>query len=185
MQAWQPILTPVWVIITFLTVGVAFVGIGVGLLVVSNGVVEMVTQYDGDGSTAPLCKIQNGSAPATCVIEFKPQVDMKAPVYVYYQLDNFYQNHRRYVKSRSDSQLAGTIYTSSSSISSDCDPKSTNANGQILDPCGLIANSFFNGTKGGERERDGRGRSWVPSLQYCCGHSVGRLPLTDCWCSNA
>lgn len=22
------------------------------------------------------------------------------PVYVYYQLDNFYQNHRRYVKSR-------------------------------------------------------------------------------------
>jgi len=23
---------------------------------------------------------------------------MKGPVYVYYQLDNFYQNHRRYVK---------------------------------------------------------------------------------------
>ena len=32
---------------------------------------------------------------------------MKAPVYVYYELDNFYQNHRRYVKSRSDSQLSG------------------------------------------------------------------------------
>ena len=32
---------------------------------------------------------------------------MKAPVYVYYELDNFYQNHRRYVKSRSDSQLEG------------------------------------------------------------------------------
>jgi len=26
---------------------------------------------------------------------------MEGPVYVYYQLDNFYQNHRRYVKSRS------------------------------------------------------------------------------------
>jgi hypothetical protein len=31
---------------------------------------------------------------------------MKAPVYVYYELDNFYQNHRRYVKSRSDDQLS-------------------------------------------------------------------------------
>jgi hypothetical protein len=25
---------------------------------------------------------------------------IKSPIYVYYQLDNFYQNHRRYVKSR-------------------------------------------------------------------------------------
>ena len=39
---------------------------------------------------------------------------MAAPVYLYYQLDNFYQNHRRYVSSRSDTQLAGTMYTSSS-----------------------------------------------------------------------
>lgn len=28
-------------------------------------------------------------------------------VYVYYGLSNFYQNHRRYVKSRDDSQLNG------------------------------------------------------------------------------
>ena len=33
--------------------------------------------------------------------------DMDAPIYVYYKLDNFYQNHRRYVKSRSDIQLRG------------------------------------------------------------------------------
>ena len=33
--------------------------------------------------------------------------EMKAPVYMYYKLRNFYQNHRRYVKSRSDSQLKG------------------------------------------------------------------------------
>jgi len=32
---------------------------------------------------------------------------MIAPVYVYYQLDNFYQNHRRYVKSRDYKQLMG------------------------------------------------------------------------------
>ena len=30
---------------------------------------------------------------------------MRAPVYMYYKLTNYYQNHRRYVKSRSDQQL--------------------------------------------------------------------------------
>ena len=34
--------------------------------------------------------------------------DIEGPIYVYYQLDNFYQNHRRYVKSRDNDQLAGT-----------------------------------------------------------------------------
>jgi len=32
---------------------------------------------------------------------------MEGPVYVYYELDNFYQNHRTYVKSRSNDQLGG------------------------------------------------------------------------------
>ena len=45
---------------------------------------------------------------------------MQGPVYVYYQLDNFYQNHRRYVKSRDNDQLNG-IYKSVVDIS-DCDP---------------------------------------------------------------
>jgi hypothetical protein len=33
--------------------------------------------------------------------------EIKSPIYVYYQLDNFYQNHRRYVKSRDNEQLDG------------------------------------------------------------------------------
>jgi hypothetical protein len=69
---------------------------------------------------------------------------MTAPVYVYYELQNFYQNHRRYVKSRSDTQLAGTIYTDESKVS-DCDPLRSR-NGKILHPCGLVANSYFNDT---------------------------------------
>jgi len=51
---------------------------------------------------------------------------MKAPVFVYYQLDNFYQNHRRYVKSKDYKQLMGE------KIAIDdlgqCDPIKTNAN---------------------------------------------------------
>lgn len=45
---------------------------------------------------------------------------MKGPVYVYYQLDNFYQNHRRYVKSRDSSQLNGQ-YILPDKLT-DCDP---------------------------------------------------------------
>ncbi len=67
---------------------------------------------------------------------------MKAPVYVYYELQNFYQNHRRYVKSRSDTQLAGTVYTDEAKVQ-DCDPLRSRG-GKILHPCGLVANSYFN-----------------------------------------
>ncbi|UYV84094.1 TMEM30A [Cordylochernes scorpioides] len=40
-------------------------------------------------------------------------------VYLYYGLSNFYQNHRRYVKSRDDRQLMGQF---SSKVSGDCEP---------------------------------------------------------------
>lgn len=76
---------------------------------------------------------------------------MKAPVYVYYGLDNFYQNHRRYVKSKSDTQLAGQFTTDTAQLSS-CDPLITVPGSnptKIYSPCGLIAQSFFNGAWGG------------------------------------
>jgi len=43
----------------------------------------------------------------TNYITFDVKEDMIKPVHLYYQLDNFYQNHRRYVKSRDDKQLRG------------------------------------------------------------------------------
>jgi hypothetical protein len=79
-------------------------------------------------------------------------------VYVYYQLDNFYQNHRRYVKSRSFDQLKGN-WLSTSEVSSDCDPIVKNSDvgktyaydgktplvkDAVAFPCGLVAKSFFN-----------------------------------------
>jgi hypothetical protein len=42
-------------------------------------------------------------------IEFDIKEDMPGTVYVYYELDNFYQNHRRYVKSRMDAQLRNAL----------------------------------------------------------------------------
>jgi hypothetical protein len=36
-----------------------------------------------------------------------PLLLLRAQVYLYYELDNYYQNHKRYVRSRDDVQLAG------------------------------------------------------------------------------
>ena len=66
---------------------------------------------------------------------------------MYYELSNFYQNHRKFVKSLSFSQLRGEP-TTESALHEDCKPldKVTDSTGVelSLDPCGLIANSMFN-----------------------------------------
>lgn len=144
MKAWQPILTPKWVIITFAIIGIPFIVIGFLLKGASDSVVEYSQQYDGlPTSQFSSCHVEPyTNTTKTCTLTFNVETTMKAPVYLYYQLDNFYQNHRRYVKSRNDKQLAGTLYTSTSDLA-DCDPLRT-ANSKILDPCGLIAYSVFN-----------------------------------------
>ena len=61
---------------------------------------------------------------ADCIINIKVESDMAAPIYVYYAIDNFYQNHRRFVKSRSNEQLMGNNL--SVADLDDCDPVKTN-----------------------------------------------------------
>lgn len=66
---------------------------------------------------------------------------------MYYGLSNFYQNHRRYVKSRDDNQLLGRL---SDMPSSDCQPFAFDVNSTTgktipIAPCGAIANSMFSG----------------------------------------
>lgn len=81
--------------------------------------------------------------------------DMEGPVYVYYELTNFYQNHRKYVKSRDDDQLAAgnSVQRNADSYSSNCDPwyESSYESGsgwtkKQLYPCGLVGRSVFNDT---------------------------------------
>ena len=68
---------------------------------------------------------------------------LQGSVYFYYGLINYYQNHRRYVKSRDDNQLLGKT----DAVSSDCQPYQKPLNNSNADytPCGAIANSKFNG----------------------------------------
>lgn len=62
---------------------------------------------------------------------------------MYYGLSNYYQNHRRYVKSRDDDQLLGRL---DKKPSSDCLPFAFDSEtNQPIAPCGAIANSLFSG----------------------------------------
>jgi hypothetical protein len=64
----------------------------------------------------------------------------------YYRLTNFYQNHRRYVKSLDEAQLMGNPRTLGDLRGArDCDPLAGNGTLPYY-PCGLIANSLFNDT---------------------------------------
>ncbi|OVA14273.1 Protein of unknown function DUF284 [Macleaya cordata] len=151
LPACKPILTPGWVITTFIFVGVVFIPIGLASLFASQRVVEIVDRYDSDCvpqnfSSNKLAFIRSSETNKTCTRRITVPKFMKSPVYVYYQLDNFYQNHRRYVKSRSDKQLRSKAYESETST---CDPERyVGQNRDPIVPCGLIAWSLFNDTYG-------------------------------------
>ncbi|CAI5448068.1 unnamed protein product [Caenorhabditis angaria] len=128
LPAWQPILTASTVIPTVIAIGLIFIPIGIALFLASDSVFELEVDYTDCGS------------PCTRQIEIKE--DVKGDVYLYYYLENYYQNHRRYVKSRTDQQYYGDILNVKDCAPFDVDP----ATKKPYAPCGAIANSIFNDT---------------------------------------
>ncbi|XP_076671960.1 cell cycle control protein 50A isoform X2 [Andrena cerasifolii] len=153
LPAWQPILTAGTVLPTFFVIGIAFIPVGIGLLYFSDQVKEFIIDYTDCNSTnylrtgVPLrCAevIARGSPdppnpPCKCELNFTLPIDFNGKIYMYYGLTNFYQNHRRYVKSRDDNQLLGKL---TDAVSGDCEPFAFDGDVPIV-PCGAIANSLF------------------------------------------
>ncbi|KAF2746780.1 Lem3/Cdc50 [Sporormia fimetaria CBS 119925] len=83
-----------------------------------------------------------------CILSIPIPDDIKAPVLFYYRLTNFYQNHRRYVKSLDIEQLKGKSRSVDQIKGSECDPLTVGPGDKPYYPCGLIANSMFNDTFG-------------------------------------
>ncbi|KAL9026301.1 MAG: hypothetical protein Q9196_005015 [Gyalolechia fulgens] len=79
-----------------------------------------------------------------CSIQFTIPHELDPPVFLYYRLTNFYQNHRRYVKSLDTNQLKGDAVPGSTIENSNCDPLRLDSEKRPYYPCGLIANSLFN-----------------------------------------
>jgi hypothetical protein len=116
--------------------------------------------------------VQNSAIDHSCNVTLTIPKRMKRPIYVYYELTNFYQNHRRYVKSRNDQQLRGDSITSLDS----CKPLATTANGSQIVPCGLIAWSLFNDTftfsGNGTIPVDNTGIAWKSDVDSKFGENV-------------
>mmetsp|Transcript_13147 Transcript_13147/g.22250 ORF Transcript_13147/g.22250 Transcript_13147/m.22250 type:complete len:413 (-) Transcript_13147:287-1525(-) len=200
LYACRPVITPRILTILFALIGIIFIPIGAIALNAALSVEELTARYDNE----PECTNTEENAPHgdkelalfsrqgfgfNCTITITVEEDMNQPIYFYYQLHNFYQNHRRYVMSRSDTQLrgddpdnAGTFLgLGSGSGTSNCDPqewqdreKSDQAEGGdspgfsldcedgeddcedlLINPCGLVAWSFFNDTYRLAVQRDG------------------------------
>lgn len=126
----QLILTARTVIPTVFLLGIIFIPIGVLLIVASNSVKEWDTYYDH-------CNI------STCFINFNLSKNFEGNVFFYYGLDNFFQNHRGYMKSRSDEQLLGDL-NSDVEVCKPYNVRNTSSGEKKIAPCGAIANSMFN-----------------------------------------
>lgn len=172
LPAWQPVLTPFRIIMVFLIIGLIFVPVGVYLRNASMDLKEMRVTYDGPDKSDQKsnCKVKDGSS--SCKIEFTFEEEWKGPVYVYYELENYYQNHRRYVQSRDHKQLAGAPKDEWNTDK--CEPMVKNKDGE-LNPCGLIAASFFNDkielneaqsdNEGGGLKMDETGIAWESDFE--------------------
>ena len=155
LPAWRPVPTIGTTIAIFLCFGIVFIIIGIIVLMYSKDIFEKTILY------APSQNCPDSQA--KCLINFEITEDIPGKIMFYYQLTNFYQNHRRYVKSKSNEQLLGNDLTKEQ-IKTDCDPIITNKDlefgpltafndpsiilkdDDVAFPCGLIAKSFFNDT---------------------------------------
>jgi len=149
-ESFRPMLTHRWVIAIFIGVGILFIIIGAVIKNASDQIVEYSIQYDGDGTSKEYlsCMISSDNEVKLCTVTFHITENMKPPIFVYYQLTNFYQNHRRYVASRAYTQLQGIFWEQSLKTQETektlCKPKISTGDNKLLYPCGLIANSMFN-----------------------------------------
>lgn len=110
--------------LTFTAFAAIFLISGISLLSAASEIKEASIRYD------VICKdflqkyeteVGQKGAIVPCEITLNVPETIPAPVYVYYTVDNFYQNHRRYVKSRSNAQLLGQ-YQTLENINTVCDP---------------------------------------------------------------
>ena len=199
LPAWRPHTTACCVVFVCAIIGVAFTVFGVSLVVGAGGYDEAnVVRYDNMPACAaalrhspcytgqtdaagvplatkgvpldPMCGRRVVTPASTCDVPIVVKKKMEPPIYVYYQLTGFHQNHRRYVQSSEAKQLRGEDW--------DSETEYTNA---LEAKCDKYANQCRNGTlpymKDGVHQTsalDGAGLYWCNP----CG-SVARSFFTD------
>lgn len=128
------------------------------------------------------CNAETRNASQVCLLKIDIPRRTRGRVFLYYGLRNFYQNMRRYARSRSPNQLMGSR-VSVGDLRKECLPckggscdfdflnrSAPTGNGSFAPfvPCGLIARSYFNDTftfykyanMTGEVQVSGKGLAW-------------------------
>lgn len=103
MNAWIPILHPIYVSLTLIAIGAIFIPLGIYFQNIVDTVVEYKVTYDSYYEDRKDINCELGSQ---CTIEIDVEEDMNGPILVYYEIENFYQNHREYETSRDDAQVS-------------------------------------------------------------------------------
>ncbi|EGZ10129.1 hypothetical protein PHYSODRAFT_256397 [Phytophthora sojae] len=179
LHMWEPVLTLGWSIGICYTIATMCIALGVVIAYTSSTLTTLRVVYDGnpgteaanavqaDGNVTQLsnCRLDSADdansfhADHTCFVNLKLPKDVKSPVRVFYELDGYYQNHRRFVSSIIRTQFtdeyrpdAGTsmleCYPMKSTVSElctvgACESRSA-AKQRELFPCGIVANTLFN-----------------------------------------
>jgi hypothetical protein len=118
LPAWRPVPTLLSIIIFYVLFALIFISLGIIILIFSGKIVSQEIPYNDQCKDKKICELTETI-----------KEDMKAPIMVYYKLDGFYQNHRRYIRSKSVNQLYGK-----SEDTGDCGPiyKNKDINNDII-----------------------------------------------------
>lgn len=153
-------MTPRNVLPTLFGLSFVLIALGIALLLSSNSIVEFEIDYTNCISSATNTYTQPSDSSLfsgeisqfqwkksndnkKCFLQFTMKKDLSSGFF-YYKLTNYYQNHRLYVKSLSLDQLKGVAVPRAGLDS--CSPLIGPDNSNLVYyPCGLIANSIFNG----------------------------------------
>lgn len=149
--AWRPLPTISCITIIFISTGIVFIIIGILILVFTGQIKEFKFRYDIQCFPTSNNKI--------CTIPLTIPEKMKKPIMIYYQLNDFSQNHRYYMDAKSDKQFKGEeVSKEDLEKSGQCENAlyneeignyaqyNSDLNGKGKDiafPCGEMAKSFF------------------------------------------
>jgi hypothetical protein len=116
-----------------------FLSFGIVLFLNSQSVVEHILDY------TDITTDRHGVGR----FDIKVDRDMEPPIWAYFELDDYHQNHRRHLKSRSNTQLSNFEGQGPPSISEsdivECQPWVTTGD-RVNYPCGVVAKNVFNDT---------------------------------------
>ncbi|KAG7391371.1 Cell cycle control protein 50A [Phytophthora pseudosyringae] len=175
LHMWEPVLTLGWSIGICFTLAALCVGLGVLIMYTSGALTTLRVVYDGDeanatqpgGSVSQLanCRLDDSKdanlfhADHTCYVHLTLPKAITSPARVFYELDGYYQNHRRFVSSVIRTQFTDEWSPETATSTLECYPMKTitsalctvgtcepteAAKQRELFPCGIVANTLFN-----------------------------------------